>query len=244
MSWLWIRVLSAACGSLTALAGVRHRAPDRARPGGRDVGARAAPPDSWAPALITAATIYNEVTHVYISDVPAAFFATLCLYFVARLAGRETLRDYLLAGAAAGLAAGCKYPAGVVAVAIAGVWAWWRWQERRWSWSLLLAAAASVATFLAVMPAFLVHAGDAFAGQGRDVFFGVRQYAESGWIGVEKNSNAAWYGGKLLETFGIGALLLGAAGMCCLDAPSAGAPWSWRSSRWLTARWCARCRWW
>ena len=212
---LWIRSLSAACGALTTLAvfGIARRVVQGSE---REALPAAQAAGLLGGALITAATVYNEITHLYISDVPAAFFATVCLYFVARLAGRETPSDYLLAGSASGLAAACKYPAGVVAVAIVGVWLWWRWRERRWSWGLLLSALAALATFLAVMPAFLVHSADAFAGQGRDVFFGLRQYAGSSWIGAAKDSNALWYGGKLLECFGLGALLLGCAGVFAL----------------------------
>lgn len=238
VSWMCIRAIAGACGALTVLPvfGIARRVFGGTR--GDEGEARLAPTPSFMASngaaafagflgagLITASTLYNEVTHVYISDVPAAFFATLSLYFVARLAGEESRRDYVLAGVASGLAAGCKYPAGVVVVAILGVWLWWRWRLRAWSAGLLFAAAASLGAFLLVMPAFLVHARDAFAGQGRDVFFGVRQYADSGWIGVEKDSNASWYGSQLLDSFGVAALLLGLAGTLFLTRE--------RRHRWL-----------
>ncbi len=234
VSWMWIRLWSGLCGALTVLPvfGIGRRVV------GFDEGADAAPPrDGLATAagllgglLITASTLYNEVTHVYISDVPAAFFAALCLYFVARLAERESRRDYVLAGVASGLAAASKYPAGVVAIGIVAVWLWWRVEARRTEQpsgmrsGLLLAGAVSLGTFLLVMPSFLVHGRAAFAGEGRDVLFGVRQYADAGWIGVEKDSNASWYAGKTWEAFGAGALALGLAGVFVL-APGARRRW-------------------
>ncbi len=225
VSWMWIRLWSGLCGAMTVLPvfGIARRVVD-----GVSGAADTAPADRrlglWAGllggALICVSTLYNEVTHVFISDVPAAFFAALCMYFVARLAGREAPVDYLWAGVSSGLAAGCKYPAGVVALAIACVWAWWRWRQRRAGWGIALAAGASLGTFLLVMPSFFVHAGSAFSGQGRDVFFGVRQYAEAGWIGVEKDSNAHWYAAQLADSFGLGAILLGLAGAAWLPGPS------------------------
>ncbi|MEO8505544.1 MAG: glycosyltransferase family 39 protein [Acidobacteriota bacterium] len=213
ISWMWIRVWSGLFGALTVLPvyGAARRVIGEH---GERIGSLAG---FLAGGLIAASTLYNEVTHVYISDVPAAFFAAVCVYFVARLLERETPRDYVWAGVASGFAAGSKYPAGLVALAIAAVWASWCWRERRVSKGLLLAAGASLATFLIVMPAFLLHAPSAFAGEGRDVFFGVRQYVDSGWIGVEKDSNVAWYGSQLLETLGAGALVIGTLGFFGLD---------------------------
>ncbi|MCZ6507021.1 MAG: glycosyltransferase family 39 protein, partial [Acidobacteria bacterium] len=131
--------------------------------------------------LIIFSMLYNEVTHLLISDVPSAFFATLCLLFVARLIDREKRSDYLWAGICAGLAAASKYPAGVVAIGIVAAWLRWRISERRWSWDLLWAGLVSIATVLAVMPAFLAYWGDAFSNEGRDIFFGFRQYGRGGW---------------------------------------------------------------
>ncbi len=171
-----------------------------------------------AGALIAFSPIYNDVAHLFISDVPSGFFATVALCYVARLLDGERTRDYLLAGAAAGLAAASKYPAGVVAVAIVGMWAWWRIRERRWTWSLVWAGLVSVATFLAAMPALFVHFERAFAGQGQDIFFGFRQYARQGWIGVQPTSNTLWYGERLVENFGWVALGFGVVGLFLLRA--------------------------
>jgi 4-amino-4-deoxy-L-arabinose transferase-like glycosyltransferase len=197
VSWMWIRLWSGLCGALTVLPvfGMARRVIGLESADATGASPRLATAAGLvAGLLVTASTLYNEVTHVYISDVPAAFFAALCLYCVARLTERESRRDYIGAGIASGLAAASKYPAGVVAIGIVAVWIAWRvaaarGQERSPAvrHGLLLAGAVSLATFLLVMPSFLVHARAAFAGEGRDVLFGVRQYADAGWIGVEKD---------------------------------------------------------
>jgi len=163
--------------------------------------------------LIIFSMTYNEITHLLISDVPSAFFATLCLLFVARLIDRESRNDYLWAGVCAGLAAASKYPAGVVAVGIVAVWLKWRISQRRWSWNLLFSGLASIAAMLAVMPAILVSAGDAFSNEGKDIFFGLRQYGLEGWIGVIKQSNSLYYGRLLYDGFKLPACILGLTGL-------------------------------
>lgn len=162
--------------------------------------------------LMIFSPLYNEITRLIISDVPSAFFAALSLMFVALLLDEERYWPYLMAGMAAGLAAACKYPAGVVAVAIVGIWIAWRFRSRRWSWHLLSAGAVSLATFLLVMPAFWAHSESVFVGQGKDLLFGFRQYGRGGWIGVMPTSNAAWYGRQVLTSFGLPIVLLGLSG--------------------------------
>ena len=220
VEWLALRSIAALCGALTTLPvyGIAHRIVVGGEdPGDRHAGCLAGHfAGSGAALLILFSPLYNEVAHLLISDVPAAFFATLCVYFAARLLDGENLRDALLAGVAAGLAAGSKYPAGVAAIAIAGVWACGllgRLRDRRWSWTLLWAALASIAALLVVMPALVVYPRAAFAGQGRDILFGVRQYGEGGWIGVVPGSKTAWYGAQLRDNFGAPALLLGVLGI-------------------------------
>jgi 4-amino-4-deoxy-L-arabinose transferase-like glycosyltransferase len=205
VSWLLLRGLSALFGALTTIPVfvVAQRI------GGRWAGALGG-------LLIVFSPIYNEITHLIISDVPSAFFATMTVMFVARLLDGENLSDYLWAGACSGLAAASKYPAGVVAVAIVAIWVYWRIRTRRFSWDLVWSGLVSVAVLLAAMPAFWAHAGAAFSGQGKDLLFGVRQYAQGGWIGVKPQSNALWYGGNLAQSFGWPAVILGLAGVFSL----------------------------
>ncbi len=169
----------------------------------------------WAAAvasiLLIFSPLYNDGSHLNICDVPSAFFATLCLLWVARLVDEESTRDYVLAGVCAGLAAGSKYPAGVVAVAIIAVWLRWRIARRDWSFGLLWAGLAAMATFVAVMPSMVVFPQAAFEGD-RGVFFGVHQYGRHGWLGVMPDSNPRFYGGHLAESFGWIAMALGLSG--------------------------------
>ncbi len=174
------------------------------------------PAAAFAGCLVVFSPLFNGVAHELIADVPAAAFAAFTLYFVSRLLEREELIDYLLAGVAAGLAAASKYPAGVVAVAIFAVWLYWRIHLRAWSWKLLGAALASLGAMVAVMPGLVVYPEIAFRGSGFDIFFGFRQYAYGGWIGVQPDSNLLWYGREILVNFGWPAITLGLVGVVLL----------------------------
>ncbi|MDX1503614.1 MAG: glycosyltransferase family 39 protein [Thermoanaerobaculia bacterium] len=204
--WLLLRLAGAALGALTVL-------PVFAA-GARLAGAGAG---LLGALLMLFSPLYQEGFHVNTSDVPSAFFAAVCLAFVARLIRRERGLDYLAAGVASGLAAGAKYPAGVVAVAIVAVWLKWRISERRWSWQLVAAGAASLATFLAVNPSFFVFPEVALEGR-YGVLFGWRQYGEGGWIGVVPGSNLAYYASLLRFGFGVPAIVAGVAGCLLLPA--------------------------
>ncbi len=168
--------------------------------------------------LLIFSPLYNEGSHLNTCDVPSAFFATVCLFFVARLIDGETTRDYVLAGLGAGLAAVSKYPAGVVAVAIIAVWLRWRFVRRDFRWGLLWAGLSALGAFIAAMPSLLVHPEAAFLG-GRGIFFGARQYGRGGWLGVVRGSNALFYAQQLAESFGLPAILAGVTGVAALDAP-------------------------
>lgn len=175
---------------------------------GRAAGALAA-------ALLIASDLFNEGSHLNTCDVPSAFFATVCLLLVSRLADRERVGDYLLAGVAAGLAGASKYPAGLVAVGIAAVWLGWRVRRRDWNGGLAWAALAALGAFVAVMPSVVAYPAMAFGGQ-RGIFFGARQYGRGGWLGVMPESNAGFYAGKLLWSFGWPAVVAGFAGLALL----------------------------
>lgn len=155
------------------------------------------------------------LAHLNLSDVAAGFFAAMAVMQASALLDREERRDYLLAGLWAGLAAGSKYPAGVVAVAIAALWLRWRLRERRMGWGLLWAGAAALAAFLATTPSLLAFPEAAFGG-GTDVLFGFRQYAGGGWTGVVRASNSLYYGTHLATSYGWPAIVLGLAGLAGL----------------------------
>src|SRR6202049_2409626 len=126
VAWLLLRGVVALLSALTVVPvyELARRASGAAAPWvGRAAGALAA-------ALLIASDLFNEGSHLNTCDVPSAFFATLCLLLVSRLADRERTGDYLLAGVAAGLAGASKYPAGLVALGIAAVWLGWRGGRR------------------------------------------------------------------------------------------------------------------
>jgi len=162
--------------------------------------------------LITFSPVYNEVAHLAISDVPSGFFAAIAFYFIVKLTEREDTADYIWAGVSAGLAASSKYPAGVVAVGIVGVWLAWRVRTRTFDFRLVFAGLASLAAFLATFPSLWLLPERAFAGEGFDIGFGFRQYAQQGWLGAIKESNAKWYGGQVLTSFGSVAIVAGLMG--------------------------------
>jgi hypothetical protein len=165
--------------------------------------------------LLIFSALFNEGSHLNTCDVPSAFFATVCLACAARLLDEERGRDYLLAGVAAGLAVASKYPAGLAAAAIVAVWLRWRIRRRDFRLGLLWAGLAALATVLAVMPSLLAYPGEAFFG-GRGIFFGARQYGRGGWLGVMPDSNSAFYLDKLAWSYGVPALVAGAAGWLTL----------------------------
>jgi hypothetical protein len=183
--------------------------------------------------LIVFSPLYNDGSHLAICDVPSAFFAALCLAATARLTERETRRGYALAGAAAGLAAAAKYPAGLVALAPAALWLAFRLGRLRpagepeggWGRGLLglpVAAAAALATFVATNPGLLAYPTEAFTGR-RSLFFGSTQYSGEGWFGSVPPSAGLWYAGQLAWSFGLPGLVAGLLGLLALVAkePSA-----------------------
>lgn len=156
-----------------------------------------------------------EIAHLNLSDVAAASFVALAAMQTSALLDRETGRDYVFAGVWVGLAAGSKYPAGVVAVAVVALWVRWRIRERRMGWGLLWAGLASLAAFLATTPSLLAFPHAAL-GPSTDVLFGFRQYAHGGWTGVVRSSNSLYYGAQLTANYGLPALGLGLAGLAGL----------------------------
>ncbi len=207
VSWLLLRGVVAVLSALTTVPAFFLGR----RLGGTTAGVLAA-------LLVIFSPVFNEGSHLNTCDVPSAFFATVCLAFVARLIDEERWQDYVRAGLAAGLAAGSKYPAGLVAVAIVAAWLRWRIARRNVSPGLVIAGLAALAAFVATTPSLLVFPDLAFFG-GRGIFFGVRQYGEGGWIGVMPRSNALYYGQLLAESCGWPAVLLGLGGLFLLKPP-------------------------
>lgn len=208
VDWMVLRVVTASLGTATVLP-VFFLARRLAGPG--RLGSLAA---GLSSALVIFAVDYQNGFQVNISDVPSAFFATWTMAVVGRLLERERFTDYLAAGVLSGLAAAAKYPAGVVAVAIAGIWVAHRIRTRRWSFGLLGAGLVSLGAFLLMNPSVFVHAEALLAPRG--VLFGVKQYAEGGWVGVTPPSIPLFYGKLVMANFGFLAVVLGVAGFFVL----------------------------
>ncbi len=174
--------------------------------------------------LIIAASQYHEGSSLHTCDIPSAFFAMGCLAYVGRLLRQERARDYLLAGIWAGLAAGSKYPAGVVAIAIVAVYLRGRLREHRGSpearernswWGLPLAGTSALLTFLLTTPSLVVFYEFSISGR-KGALFGWRQYTQGRWIGVIEDSNLAYYLDLIVASFGWLALAAGATGLLFL----------------------------
>ncbi len=170
--------------------------------------------------------IFIQVAHLNISDVSSAFFATMTLMQVSRLLDGESVRDYALAGLWAGLTAGSKYPAGVVAVAIVAIYLRWCFKNRRLGLGLIWAGLTALAAFVATTPSLLAFPGQVFVGSGPDIMFGYRQYAKGGWPGVVRGSNVVFYGEQLRHNFGAPLLAFGLLGLAAL-----------RRSQWARLLW-------
>lgn len=169
-------------------------------------------------------TLYLSVGHQSISDVPAAYFATLCLALGAEIlhrsqSGSPQARLWVAAGLAAGLAAGSKYPAGLVALALFALWLRQCRLDRRLGPGLLQAAGAAIAAFVAATPSLVAYHRQLVSPEGPDLLFGARLYAEAGWAGVIRGSNLLYYGGRLVDSFGWPVLLAGILGLALLPQP-------------------------
>jgi Dolichyl-phosphate-mannose-protein mannosyltransferase len=166
--------------------------------------------------LVVLSPIFVEIAHLNISDVASTFFAAMTLMQASRLLERESTREYLLAGLWAGLTAGSKYPAGVVAVAIVALYLRWCFVNRRPGLGLIWAGLAALAVFVATTPSLLAFPDKIFVGSGPDILFGYRQYAREGWPGVVAKSNLVFYGDQLRHNFGVPLLALGILGLAAL----------------------------
>lgn len=178
----------------------------------------------WAGVLIALSPIFLGLARLNLADVPAAVFAAWTLVPVAYLLDRERPKLYLLAGLAAGLAAGGKYPAGTVASAIVGVWLFWRLTHLRRGAGffgppggragVVWAGLSALAVFLATTPSFLAFPRAALGeGTAAHALFGAKLYAEHGYPGVVRASNALYYLRELAWSFGAAGLIVGAVGL-------------------------------
>ncbi|MEA2309062.1 MAG: hypothetical protein QOI65_1348 [Thermoleophilaceae bacterium] len=120
-----------------------------------------------AAALLTFAFLSVTYSRIAVTDVGTFLPVALSLYGAMRVHDRGWRRDYVIAGAAAGLAVGFKYTAGLVIIPtlIAGGMRLWTAQgpflRRRELRLLVLSGVALVAVFAITTPYFFVHPVDA-----------------------------------------------------------------------------------
>jgi hypothetical protein len=116
-----------------------------------------------AAAILAFAFLPVTYSRIAVTDVGTFLPVALALYGALRVYERGLRRDYLLAGAATGLAVGFKYTAGlaIVPLILAGGIRFWRspapLPRRRELLDLVLAGVALVAVFAITTPYFFVH---------------------------------------------------------------------------------------
>lgn len=76
----------------------------------------------FAAALLAVLPIHVRESHFILTDVPMTALTTLGVWLAVRAARLGTVRAYLLAGGACGLAAAAKYNGGIAIVAVATAW--------------------------------------------------------------------------------------------------------------------------
>jgi 4-amino-4-deoxy-L-arabinose transferase-like glycosyltransferase len=124
-----------------------------------------------AAAITTVCTLHVAYSREAVTDVPLALGVAGALALMVK--GRLEL-----AGVAAGLATGFKYP-GILLVVPLAVCAWGRWR------SFLIALACMALAFLASSPFVLVHRRQAW-----HAAFRVQRLARKGWLGFENDHSA------------------------------------------------------
>jgi 4-amino-4-deoxy-L-arabinose transferase-like glycosyltransferase len=109
--YLWGRAVTALFGTLTVLLVYRI---------GMRWGSRYA---ALAAGLMAVMPLHVRESHFVLTDVPVTFFVTLALLLTLRAHERERALHFVWAGAAAGLAAGTKYP-GAIAILLPLIAVW------------------------------------------------------------------------------------------------------------------------
>ena len=194
--------------------------------GGRRLGLAA----GWLMALLPMHLVHAHFATV---DVPATCLVTVALFACARITVRAQLGWFVLAGAAAGLAAATKYSAGLVLIALVAAYVLGvgegrhRVPPREWLYVGLIAAAVA---FLVACPFLLEWQGGVprlSPDFGRDFSFELRHARQGGTFAFAGVGNGWAY--HLARSLGAGLgyplLVLALAGMAL-------APWSMGRQAW------------
>jgi 4-amino-4-deoxy-L-arabinose transferase-like glycosyltransferase len=196
--YVWGRAVTAAFGTATVLlvymAGLRW-------------GTRTA---LLSAALMAVMPIHVRESHYVLTDVPLTFFVALTLVLTLRAHEAPRLARFALAGAAAGLAAGTKYPGALaLALPLAAIWMTPSAQPSRLA-AALACAGASGAAFLAVAPYTVLDLPGFLNGFARlaNAYTGARA-DEPGWsIYLKHLRNAVRWPAFLLMLAGLGLALV------------------------------------
>ena len=175
-----------------------------------------------AAALLGLNALHIAWSQVIRTDIHASVFMLASLLFAARIAEHGRLRDYLLAGAFAGLATATKWPAATVFVAIIGASIYARLQRGRGEQParrLIAAAGAALAAIFVASPFIFL--------DWRTVLANVSGEMSPGHLGHSGGSyfdNLAYYLSQpVMNSIGLPGLLLMIAGgaICAIRSPVA-----------------------
>jgi 4-amino-4-deoxy-L-arabinose transferase-like glycosyltransferase len=196
--YLWGRAVTALLGTLTVLLvyqigmrwGTRHAA--------------------LAAGLMAVMPLHVRESHYVLTDVPATFFVTLALLLTLRAAERERAIDFAWAGAAAGLAAGTKYPAVLaLLLPLIAVWMTLGAKPSRLMASLAVLGGAAGA-FLAVAPYTILDLPAFLNGYAHLAgYYSPKPLGEAAWVTYYKHlsRSMAWPASLLVLTgFVLGAV--------------------------------------
>ncbi|MDE3090640.1 MAG: glycosyltransferase family 39 protein [Chloroflexota bacterium] len=157
----------------------------------------------WFAALLLAIESINvRQSHFIRPDVIATFFALVAFYFALRILDEPRLKYYILAGIAAGLAAGTKYNLAIIVVSIATVHLIKYGVRSPLRGEIWIAAAASMLTFFCSTP-YAVLNWRQFISSG--IVQDVNAYLPGDALSV--NASIVWYSNLLWSSLGIAVLL-------------------------------------
>ena len=165
-----------------------------------------------AAALLAVHPVHVEFSHFMKLEVPQGFFVLLTLLVVLRILRDGTLRQYLLAGALAGICAALKYPGCLVFVAVFAAHAIRCWAPgRRWrilfGREIWFSGLAMVFVFLATNPFIVLDFHSFWMDFRHDT-----QIGSVLWIGNKEMTLANWVPMSVLEA-GYVATIAGLAGI-------------------------------
>lgn len=148
--------------------------------------------------MLCIAPLHVQHSHFATVDVPSTLFIAACLGYAGLVQKRGTWRDYILCGVMAGLAAGTKYNAGLVAFSLIAAH-FLGSRERGASIGRLLAAlGCMIAAFVASTPATVLRSADVLYGLTYELHHAAQGhglvFAGTGNGFIYTFTSSLWYG--------------------------------------------------